>query len=194
MSAFECYKEYLSLKNHFSNPTYDYFRYNGKSKASATTFETRKDKLYFQKLAKHPDPKNFIMSNLLENNRLWIKEIAYSETANKVYTEWLKRQQSLIYLFTQEINYLKEDFNSNFIIKNNEHPYCIKLFLRKELSLESLIILVDLAKCMKYWSKKLEYDPSYSEISTKIIKYRPFLNYDKEKVKKIVIDKFNQSQ
>ena len=41
----------------------------------------------------------YILSNLVENDKLWIKDIAYSAEAEKVYADWSKRQQSLMYIF-----------------------------------------------------------------------------------------------
>lgn len=190
MSAFECYKEYLALKNHFTKPSYDYFKYHGKSRVSQSSFESRNDKLYFMKVAKHPDPIKYILSNLVENDKTWIKEIAYSPAAEKVYTDWLKRQQSLLYNFKEELNHLKPDFDSNFKVESHSHPYVLSLFLRKELSIETLAILASITNCIPYWRKKLEYDPVAEEVINKIVKYRPFLNYDKDKVKEIVLDKF----
>ena len=190
MSAFECYKEYVALKNHFTKPSYNYHKYNGKSKLSFDSFNTRKDKLYFMKVAKHADPRNYILSNLVENPKIWIKEIAFSPEAGKVYTDWSKRQQSLMYLFKEELSKLDENFDSNFKAEDRTHPYVLKLFIRKEISLETLVILVDLVRCASYWSKKFEYDPTVEEVLNKIMKYRPFLEYDKEKAKKIVLDKF----
>jgi len=191
MSAFECYKEYLALKQHFTQPSYDYFKYNGKIRASSITFEARKDKLFFMKMAKHPDPRNYILSNLVENPKLWIKEIAFSVSAEEVYKSWSKRQQSLMYLFKEELSKLKEDFDSNFKVEDHTHPYVIKLFLRKEISLETLVLLVDLVKCSAYWSKRFAYDPTVEDVLNKIMKYRPFITYDREKVKNIVLDKFS---
>jgi hypothetical protein len=190
MSAFECYKEYVALKNHFTKPNYNYHKYNGKSKLSFESFDSRKDKLYFMKVAKHPDPRNYILSNLVENPKLWIKEIAFSLSSEAVYKGWAKRQQSLMYLFKEELSKLNEDFDSNFKAENRTHPYVVKLFIRKEISLETLVILVDLVKCSAYWSKRFEYDPTIEDILNKIMKYRPFINYDREKVKNIVLDKF----
>jgi len=192
MSAFECYKEYVALKNHFTKPSYNYHKYNGKSKLSFESFDTRKDKLYFMKVAKHSNPRNYILSNLVENPKIWIKEIAFSLSAEEVYTNWSKRQQSLMYLFKEELSKLKDDFDSNIKAEDQTHPYVIKLYIRKEISLETLVILVDLVRCASYWSRKFVYDPTIDEILIKIKKYRPFLEYDKEKARKIVLDKFSE--
>ena len=127
MSAFECYKEYVALKNHFTKLSYNYHKYNGKSKLSFESFDTRKDKLYFMKVAKHSNPRNYILSNLVENPKIWIKEIAFSLSAEEVYTNWSKRQQSLMYLFKEELSKLKDDFDSNIKSEDQTHPYVIKL-------------------------------------------------------------------
>ena len=190
MSAFECYKEYVALKNHFTKPSYNYHKYNGKSKLSFDSFDVRKDKLYFMKVAKHPDPRNYILSNLVENPKLWIKEIAFSPSSEEVYKDWAKRQQSLMYIFKEELSKLNENFDSNFKAEDRTHPYILKLYIRKEISLETLVILVDLVRCASYWSKRFEYDPTIQDVLNKIMKYRPFLTYDREKVKNIVLDKF----
>lgn len=191
MSAFECYKEYLALKNHFSKPDYDYFKYNGKLRANADSFNTRKDKLFFQKLAKHPDVHNFLVANLSENEKHWIRDLAYSEDAEKTYKNWLKRQQSLSYVFKQELGKLDSDFNRNFVVKSNEHPLLLKLFLAREISLETLCLLLEFTGAKKHWDSKMQYDLVYDSIKIKIEKYSPFIRCDKEKLRKIVVDYFS---
>ena len=190
MSAFECYKEYLALKNHFTKPGYDYFKYNGKLKANPDSFNTRKDKLFFQKLAKHPDVHNFLVANLSDNEKYWIRELAYSEEAEKRYKQWLKRQQSLTYVFKQQLGKLDSDFNQNFIVKDNEHPLLLKLFLGNDIDLETMCILLDVTGAKKHWDSKMKYDMIYDSVKLKIEKYTPFIKYDKEKMKKIVLDYF----
>lgn len=191
MSAFECYKEYLALKNHFSKQDYDYFKYNGKLKANPDSFNSRKDKIFFQKLAKHPDVHNFLVANLSKNEKAWIKELAYSEDAEKTYKEWLKKTQSLTYLIKNEIKELAPTFDVNFVVyKDTPHPYLLKMYLGGYVSLETMCVLLDLTKAKKHWDSKMEYDPVYQDVKLKIEKYTPFIKYDKEKVKNIVIDYF----
>lgn len=192
MSAFECYQEYLALKNHFSKPTYDYFKYNGKMKVNISSFDRRKDKLFFQKLAKHPDVHNFLIANLCENDKAWIKELAYSEEAEKTYKDWLKRQQSLTYVFKQELGNLDTRFNENFICRNNEHPFLLQLYLGKQISLDTLCLLLEISGAKKHWDSKMQYDLVWDTTRIKVEKYIPFITYDKDKIKKIVLDYFDE--
>jgi hypothetical protein len=191
MSAFEVYKEYLALKNHFTKPEYDYFKYCGKLRVNVESFNARKDKLWFQKLAKHPDVHNFLVANLSKNEKAWIKDLAYSEVAEQTYTDWLKRNQSLSYSFKGELAKLHSSFNENFIVeKNHSHPYLLQMYLGGHVSLETMCILLALTGAKKHWDSKMEYDPIYEEVKKKIEKYTPFIKYDKDKLKKIVIDYF----
>jgi hypothetical protein len=192
MSAFDCYKEYVALKNHFTKPTYDYFKYNGKAKLNFDSFDKRKDKLFFQKLAKHPDVHNFLIANLADNEKHWIRDLAYSESAEKTYKDWLKRQQSLSYVFKSELSELKTDFNENFVCKDGTHPYLLKLYLGKQISLETLCLLLEVTGAKKHWDSKMEYDLVWDSLKTKIEKYSPFIKCDKDKIKKIVLDYFGE--
>ena len=190
MTPFETYKEYLALKNHFTKPEYDYKKYNGKLKVNADSFQKRKDKYFFEKIARHPDLHNFLLANLSKNPKYWIRELAGTDAEN-TYKEWVKRQQSLTYMFKQELSKLDSDFNSNFICKNNKHPILLKLYLAKDISLETLCLLLEFSGAMKHWNEKMEYDIVWDETRIKIEKYTPFIKADKKKLKEIVIDSFD---
>lgn len=191
MNGYEAYKEYLALKQHFTKPTYDYIKYNGKVRSNQDSFNKRKDKVFFDKLAKHENVHNFLIANLVKDPKVWIKELAYSENAEQIYLEWKKRQQSLSYLFKTELGKLDEEFNSNFkMTKNESHPLLFRLYLAEVVSLETLCILLEITKAKKYWDQAMEYDPIYESLKLSIEKYTPFINFDRDKFKKIVLDFF----
>ena len=53
VEPYECYKEYLAIKRHFTSPSYDYFKYDSMNiRTSKMTFSKRKDNFLFAKLAK----------------------------------------------------------------------------------------------------------------------------------------------
>lgn len=191
MTPFETFKLYVSIRNHFNQKNYDYFLYNGKSRTSQESFEKRKDKMFFLKLSKHEDVLGFLVSNFLENSKTWIKELAYSENAEKIYNDWLKRKQSLTYQFKQDISKLDDDFNGLFKVEHNQHPIILKSYLSGDVSLETFCILLEITNSKKYLDKSLESDIIWEELSLKVKKYTPFIHYDREKIKKICLDKFD---
>lgn len=187
--AFNTYVDYLALKRHFTS-TYDYFKYNGKVNANAQSFENRKDKFFFYKLSKKKDARNYILSNMLKNPNVWAGDLI-DEKAEAIYNEWLKRKESLTYQFKSDIVELDdEDFNSNFIVENGQHPRVLKLYNMNRISLETLVILCDITGCLKYWEKTINDTIVFPDINRIVSKYRPFLEYDKVKMKKILLDKY----
>lgn len=188
MNAFEVYELYLALKNHFTQKSYNFFKYNGKTRTNIAQFEKRPDKYFFHKLAKHHDPKGFILSNILANTSFWIGEFSQNEEANKNYLAWRKRIDSQKYLFSEQIKKLfdRMPIERWFKIENNEHPFLMVLYLRGDLSPETFIILTDVIGCFSYWSKELKGDIVWDEVSTLYSKYRPFLEYDKNEYKEIL--------
>lgn len=192
MTPFEAYKDYLALRNHFNNQTYDYFRYRGKVSGSVDSFNKRKDRFFFEKLAKHRDPHGLMVANFIYNPKSWVKDIAYSEMASKTYDAWVKRLQSLTYLVTEDAKKLDSDFNSNFLVEDGEHPNVLRLYLGGQISLETLVVLTDILGCMGYWNKQMSGDPIWEEVSLKIKKYRPFVKYDASKIKQKLVDTFSE--
>lgn len=87
MTPFEAYKTYVSLKNHFTKESYDYFKYGGKGKFSESSFEVRKDKYFFYKLSKQKDLVNYIVSNFVVNENLWVGDLVNEEQSNSHYMQ-----------------------------------------------------------------------------------------------------------
>jgi len=187
--AFDLYTYYMAMKKHFTT-SYDFIKYGGKMRLSVDSFENRKDKFFFYKLAKRKDSKNFVLANLVKNPDLWIGNLIDSEDANTCYTEWAKRQQSLSYIFTNDLEELDVDFNSNFLVEDGQYPNVIKLYNSKKISIETLIIFDDLTGCFKYWTTAINDTIVYPSINNTVKKYKPFLDYDKVKMRNICLDKY----
>lgn len=189
MSPFEAYKKFLALKNHFGG-SYDYFKYQGKVSASNDAFERRKDKYQFYKLSKHKDAEKFLISNFVARDLKWVGDL-FSEEAEQVYTDWLKRQESLTYIFSNELKKLLTSFDDNLIIKEGQHPHLLKLYLRKEISIETLIILNDIFNFFPYWNKNIEDPVIWPGIYNKCLRYKPFIQYNVFKCRKALKETFS---
>jgi len=190
VSPFETYQHYLSLKNHFTNPKYDFFKYGAKTRASITSFNKRKDKYWFEKTSRKYSDKevvDFLVSNFTATDNpqnLWIGEIINSGERN--YAEWMKRQQSLTYLFKEQSNELfSENELGNVFDCSKGHPPVLKKFLSGKISLETLVIYHKIFLFGNTFDKKL-LDPVWESVSLKLKKYSPFINIDVFQYKKIL--------
>jgi len=190
VSPFETYQHYLSLKNHFTNPKYDFFKYGAKTRASVTSFNKRKDKYWFEKTSRKYSDKevvDFLVSNFTATDNpqnLWIGEIINSGERN--YAEWMKRQQSLTYLFKEQSNELfsENELESVFDCSKG-HPPVLKKFLSGTISLETLVIYNKIFLFGNKFDKQL-LDPVWETVSLKLKKYTPFLNIDVFQYKNIL--------
>ena len=196
VTPFETYRTYLSMKSHFTNPKFDFFKYGGKSRATITSFNKRKDKYWFEKTSRKYSDKeiiDFLLANFATTDNpqnLWIGEIINSGERN--YSQWMKRNQSLTYLFKEQSNELLLDKNLNEVFDCSKgHPPLLKKYLGGEISLETLTILEKVFSFVSKFDKKLT-DPVWESVSLKIKKYNPFLNINVFPFKKILRDIINE--
>ena len=187
---FDAYRCYLSLKNHFTKEHYDYIKYRGKTRATVQAFYKRKDRFWFEKIARQKKDKEveeFFVSNFIystDPGTMWIGEMIKEGEGR--YTEWKKKVQSLSYIFKDEIDSLLENKKVDEVFDcSSGHPLILKSHLGGDISLETMVICDRIFEYRKDFDKKL-IDPVWETISLKIKKYSPFLNIDVPRYKTIL--------
>ena len=190
VTPFETYQTYLSMKSHFTNKKYDFFKYGGKSRATMTSFNKRKDKYWFEKTSrKYSDQEitNFLLANFVTTDtpqNLWIGEIINS--GERTYTDWMKRQQSLTYLFKEQSKELLSEKKLEEVFNCSKgHPIVLKKYLRGEVNLETLVIFEKIFSFGKKFDQDLD-DPVWESVSLKVKKYKSFLNINVFSFKQIL--------
>jgi hypothetical protein len=151
---------------------------------------SRNDAYSFAKLAKKDDPQGLILSNILINKNIWIRDLLDSE-AEARYTNWRKRIESLGYIFKSELAHLNDEYKQNFISRDGQHPPVMTMLLQKKISLETFTILSHSANIFSYWSEKVVDKHVSFDIINKSKKYRPFLDYDANRFNTIVKERFD---
>ena len=195
MNPFECYKMYISLKNHFTKDKYDFHKYCGKSRASVQSFYKRKDRYFFEKLSRQKTKEeiiDFFVSNFVsvsDPSTLWIGQLM--REGEKNYIDWKKRNQSLTYNFKSEMEDILTDKELNVIFERTRgHPIILKKYLSGKISIETLSILDKIFGFVKDFDGDIQ-DPVWEVVSKKIKKYSPFLNIDifayKKSLREIVL-------
>ena len=195
VTPFETYRTYLSMKSHFTNPKYDFFKYGGKSRATMASFNKRKDKYWFEKTSrKYSDQQilDFLLANFVITDNpqnLWIGEIINSGERN--YADWMRRKQSLTYLFKEQSEKLLSENELQTVFDCSKgHPVILKKYLGGEISLETLTIMEKVFSFVRDFDKKLT-DPVWETVSLKIKKYIPFININVYNYKKILKEVIN---
>ena len=177
MTPLETYQSYLALKLHFGGK-YDYFKYGGKTSATLSAFEKRKDKYNFVMLSqKLSDPQilDYYLANFIRGKE-WIGDFD-----QKNWLEHKKVNQSLEYVYKNDIEKLLtlvENFDILFKVGEGNHPKLVKAYLGKKISLETLVILEKVLEYRKQFDAKISETYVWPKVSLLIKKYEPFLDID----------------
>jgi hypothetical protein len=191
----DIYRTYLAFKQHFSNPKFDFFQYDGKVKAKEETYQQRSDFWFFETLARKltdQEVKEYMLASFVsaENpTKVWIGDIR--RNGKDHWLVWQKLQSGLTYTFEQDCLRLAELMEKNKYSFNNlfetvdGHPPLLRLFIKRQVCLESIVVLDMILGFMKDWDTNLR-DPLWEQLSFKIKKYKPFLSINTTKYRPII--------
>ena len=198
--GFDVYKMYLAMKQHFSNPNYDFFQYDGKVNAKEETYQQRNDFWYYETIArkyKKEEVQDLLLASFIlakDSQKVWIGDVR--STGKDRWLAFQKLQQSLYYTVEQDTDTVVEcmesqgiTFNDLFEDVGGSAPPILKLYIKRRINLETLIIYDMILGFMKDWDNKL-IDPLWENISFKIKKYKPFLSINTTKYKELLKQRF----
>lgn len=200
MEPYEVYRSYLALKLHFTTDAYDVIKQQGRVKASKQSFFKRTDLFAIKKIAETYSDKeviDFLVANFVSGDR-WGG--VFDAEAKQIYLQWKKRMESIKYTFEKEIDRLileceKKglEFEDIFQPSNGQHPLIFKKYMRKDVSIETLVILNKLNSYVKKLDLLLSSDLMWPDTSRIIKKYSPFLTINKERYADIVRGRLGRS-
>lgn len=194
MNGYQAYLLFIALKNHFTKAGYDFFKYHGKVNASVASYEKRRDRWSFARLAKEhssqDDLTDLIVANLIKG-RLWVGDMLGHE-AEENYLDYVKRYQSISYIFAKEIEGLFKEITrpSDLFRSYGGYPFILKKYTQNEIGLETFLILDEFLKFSSRFNDQLGTDDIvWKPIAMLMIKFKPFLKYDRTKLQTILKEK-----
>ena len=197
--GFDVYKTYLAVKLHFASDTYDYYKYDGKVNAKLDTFTKRKDRYFFHKLSTRyaeTDILDFFVANFLADSKRWIGNLLAND-GRDVYLDYKKRKEAFAYHFKQECGTIASDlgrrnisFNDGFIPSNGQHPRILRLLIQRKISYQTAVVLDHFLGFTKNWDKEITEKVVWPEISLKVSRVKPFVNFNATECKLIMKEVF----
>ena len=110
------------------------------------------------------------------------------------YTKHKKIHESLTREFEKDINTMTGQFDDLLVVNNiNTPPKIIEMWMEEEVSLETVVILDSLTDFVYWEGKKITETLFWPDVSRKITKYSPFVNFNREKCLDIVKKRFTLS-
>ena len=191
---FDAYSMYNALKLHFEQDSYDAIKYNFQSNVTPKSFFARKDKYFFAKLAKTYDDKllQYYIANF-KNGVSYVGDML-NEGGETNFKQHMKIRESIHREFQKDINSLVDmdkEFDS-FFEANQTHPLIIKLLMREEVNLETVVILDSILGFMDREGSKITETIIWPDIYRKVMKYKPFVDFNKSKCVDIIKKRFTK--
>jgi hypothetical protein len=196
LSAFDTFCLFMALRNHFTTDSYDFIKYKGKSRFTQESFLSNKDKLLYQKLSRacdENDMRDYLIATFIADKR-WVRDFLEEEAKDR-FTEYRKRNQSLGYMFGNELDrlFLLQAPELAFKATGN-YALPIRMYIQGDMSLETFALLNRyLGLVQSYDAKYGKDDIVWGRMSMLIRKFTPFLIYDEKKMKSILKDKINEN-
>jgi hypothetical protein len=192
MDGFQAYQYYNAINMHF-NRSYDAFKYHFKTRVTQKSYWGRPDKYQLTKIGKRftkeEDIVRYFAAHQLAGNK-WSGDMIRNE---KDYTDFLGRIDSLSYRFKTEMDELSEYSLDGLIgqYKMN-YPMIIDKYLEDTVSLETVCILNEVTGFIEDANSKITETILWPDIYKKVVKYSPFLDIDKSKFTKVLLNIFTK--
>jgi hypothetical protein len=197
MNPYEVYQTYLALKAHFKGQGFNY-NTHGRTRTTPQSFESRKDRYYFEKMAKKfkkDDLVEFFVSQFVGKSDPWVGDM-FSEEAEDLHRQRMRRVQALTNTIKTDIKKLwersgenPERFHNLFIPKERgAYAPIFEAVIQKKISPETFLVLNDILDFTKSWV--VANDPVWEEIGIPLIRYSPFLQLESRRgeLKKIIAE------
>lgn len=179
MNGFQAYQLYNAIRLHF-NSDFNAVKYNFKSRANVGSFEMKKERYFFEKLARtYPNQNDliaFYTSNFLKENT-WCTEMK-----DHVYKDWQGRLQSISYLFSEDCKTILDqaenhdwEFTDLFKTRNT---FLYDLYHSDIIEIETLC-LFEMMLQKRWMQLHSSQDPLgvYENLTHRVYKYRLLLEY-----------------
>lgn len=192
MTAFDAYRIYNAIKLHFNTEKYDYFKYSGKIKSK---FVPEHQYYIFDRLNKkyREEIESFYVANFLENPSLWVNDLL-SQDCDIKFLSWKKKQESLAYIFKNDIISLLDEYeNLNVVLSPKKPPPILMTkVMQEKINLETLLLLNSIVKFFGGWDKCMDGDLIWEPFRLRCRKYYNFIKFDQQKIKSILVAEINR--
>lgn len=182
LEAFERYKLFLAYRMHFASPSYDLFKYKGNVRATPMSYLRHASKWRFEELWRmfpnRNDLMNYLISAFMYNKKYYIKDVLNNKQLLAYHFERLERFNNLDKVFENDCTIIGEYLEANnknvkdLVLFEGAYPLYIKLYLHKDIQLETVCILEQIFRLAPQVKDKY----AFADVYNLIIKYTPFLN------------------
>lgn len=189
MTGYDAFTLYQAIKLHFTVPSYDYFKYQHKTKCTVESYDRRKDKYMYHKLCRkysqQGDLEFFLAANFFgcEDRKIWIGDLL-KDDADELCLEKRKIKESLEYTVKEDLRKIHITsplrMKESLQVQGGEYPVLLTATMQHDIHPETLVAIDVLTGCLDIWSKRITDTIIYPSFRLRLQRYLPFLQVDQK--------------
>lgn len=182
------YRIYLGLRLHFTQPKYMVHLVKNlpplpKNKSIPFAIQKKSKDYTSQEWIE------YLIANFVDGDRYGG---AFTD-GERVYLEWKKRKEGLLYFLKEDLTNLKDIYRLQSIEEvwnSPSYPPILQAWLGKKINLETVVVINRLYKYKGVLDKRWKDDILWEPLSMIMAKYQPFVSVDMSQVEQIVQQAF----
>jgi hypothetical protein len=191
MDGYDAYCLYVGLKLHFSPGTYDFFKYQGKTRTTVVHYEQRKDRYFFHKLARKYNTRDdlafFLAANFFHRKLSWIGTLL-SEESHDLYLARKRVKESLDYVVREDCKKLELDngparFTKVMQVVDGSYPALVQASFQGDIHEETLAVIAAATGWWTRWKGTVTDTIIFPAYQHQCERYLPFLETDLHKIR-----------
>lgn len=193
MREYEFYSIFQPIRLHFTT-SYDYVKYHGRTKIPSYSDLLRKKeypliRAFANKVA-FSQGKDFCVAQYASDRDSFLFQGV--EQAWQTYVEWEKKQNLLSETVRNDLQLI---LSSNIILKTIRDGTLLQMAAQNKVQKETVIILDSVfARFLDGWKTKYANDPYLIKVVERLIKYRPFVSFNKERIISVIGEEISVKQ
>lgn len=188
LNGFGAWEMHMALKLHFKDNGYDFHTYRGRLGFKHYSFEKRRDKHFYEVLAKKKDPLGLLLTHFMDSGPdAWIGDILGDGELETRYLKRIARIQSILYTAKSELEKYEHSLQDMIM---GDNPVLCKYIIQRRVSYEVAVAMDSVMKFSSSW--KRHSSPAVSMSGRLISRYSPFVSADYEPVRKYLLTYFSE--
>ena len=139
---------------------------------------------------------DFFVANFIADSKRWIGNLLQND-GKDVYLDYKKRKESFAYHFRGDCTNVVNDFSKRglsfddgFAVSMGQHPRMLRLLIQRKISYQTAVVLNHFLNFTKNWDKEITEKVVWPEISLKVARVKPFINFNATECKLIMKEIF----
>ena len=139
---------------------------------------------------------DFFVANFIADSKKWIGNLLQND-GKDVYLDYKKRKESFAYHFRGDCNSVVNDFSKRglsfddgFAVSMGQHPRMLRLLIQRKISYQTAVVLNHFLNFTKNWDKEITEKVVWPQISLKVARVKPFINFNATECKLIMKEIF----